>query len=51
MSTTPYLLHYLIGKAGKTKEVAKTPVEPVGDLFEGKPVLPLYACVQVEVML
>ena len=48
-STTREL--YPIGRVGKTKEVAKAQVEPVGGLFEGKPVPPLYACVQVEVML
>jgi hypothetical protein len=47
-STTPYLLLYPICRAGKTKEVAKAQVEPVGGLFEGKPIPPLYACIQVE---
>ena len=47
-TSTPCLLLYPIGRAGKTKEVAKALVEPVGGLFEGKPVPPLYACVQVE---
>ena len=50
-TTTPCLLLYLIGRAGKIKEVAKALVEPVGGLFEGKPVPPLYACVQVEQVL
>ena len=49
--TTPYLLLYPIGKAGKTREVAKAQVDPVGGLFEGKPIPPLYACVQVEQLL
>ena len=42
------MLLYPIGRAGKTKEVAKAQVEPVVGLFEGKPIPPLYACVQVE---
>jgi hypothetical protein len=42
---TPCLLLYPIGRAGKTKEVAKTQVEPVGGVFEGKPIPPLYACI------
>ena len=50
-TTTPCLLLCPIGRAGKTKEVAKALVEPVGGLFEGKPVPPLYACVQVEQVL
>jgi hypothetical protein len=40
-----------IGRAGKTKEVAKTQVDPVGGLFEEKMIPPLYACVQVEQLL
>jgi hypothetical protein len=48
---TPCLLLYPIGRAGKTKEVAKTQVEPVGGVFEGKPIPPLYACIQVEQLL
>jgi len=44
-------LLYRIGRAGKTKEVAKAQVEPVVGLFEGKPIPPLYACVQVEQIL
>ena len=47
-STTPYLLVNLIGKDGKTKEVAKAQMHLVGGLFEEKPIPPLYACVQVE---
>ena len=50
-TTTPCLLLYPIGRAGKTKEVAKALAEPVGGLFEGKPVPPLYACVQVKQVL
>jgi hypothetical protein len=49
--TTPCLLLYSIGGAGKTKEAAKAQVYPVGGLFEGKPIPPLYACVQVEQLL
>jgi hypothetical protein len=45
------LLLYSIGRAGKTKEVAKAHVDPVGGLFEGKPILHLYACVHVEQLL
>jgi hypothetical protein len=44
-------LLYLVGKAGKTKEVAKAPVHPDRGLFEGKPISALYACVQVEQLL
>ena len=50
-TTTPCLLLYPIGRAGKTKEVAKALVEPVGGLFEGKLVPHLYALVQVEQVL
>ena len=50
-TSTPCLLLYPIGRAGKTKEVAKAQVEPVVGLFEGKPIPPLYACVQVEQIL
>jgi hypothetical protein len=50
-STTPCLLFYPIGRARKTKEVAKAQVELVGGLFKGKSILPLYACVQVEQLL
>ena len=50
-STTPCLLLHPIGRARKTREVAKAQVDPVGGLFEGKPIPPLYACVQVEQIL
>jgi hypothetical protein len=46
--STSCLLFYSIGRARKTKEVAKAQVYPGGGLFEGKPIPPLYACVQVE---
>jgi hypothetical protein len=49
--TTPCFLLYPIGRAGKTKEVAKAQVYSGGVLFEGKPIPPLYACVQVEQLL
>jgi hypothetical protein len=49
--TTPCLLPYPIGRAAKIKEVAKAQVYPGGGLFEGKPIPPLYACVQVEQLL
>jgi hypothetical protein len=42
---------YPIGTAGKTKKVAKAQVYPVRGLFDGKPIPPLYACVQVEQLL
>ena len=42
-STTPCMLLYPIGRARKTKEVAKAHVDPIGDLFEGKPI-PSHAC-------
>ena len=35
------------GRAGKTKEVAKDLSDPIGGMFEGNPIQPLYACVQV----
>ena len=50
-SNTPCLLLYPIGRAGKTKEVAKAHVDPAGALFEGKPISPLYACVRVQELL
>ena len=50
-STTPCLLLYPVGRAGKTKEVAKTQVHPASGLFEGKPIPLGYACVQVEQLL
>jgi len=45
------MLLYPIGRAGKTKEVAKAHVDPTGALFEGKPIPPLYACVRVQELL
>ena len=45
------MLLYPIGRAEKTKEVAKAHVDPAGALFEGKPIPPLYACVQVQELL
>ena len=51
MSITPCLLHYPIGRAGKTKEVAKAQVHPPRGLFEEKPIPALYACVEVEELL
>ena len=47
-SITPCLLLYLVGRAEKTKEVARAGVHPAGNLFEGNPTLALYACVEVE---
>ena len=47
ISTTPCMLLYPIGRARKKKEVAKAHVDPVGSLFEGKPIPPLYACMRV----
>ena len=51
MSTTPCLLLYPVGRAGKTKEVAKAQVHLARGLFEGKPIPIGYACVQVEQLL
>ena len=51
MSTIPCLLLYPIGRAGKTKEVAKAQVHLARGLFEGKPIPIGYACVQVEQLL
>ena len=50
-STTPYLLVNLIGKDGKTKEVAKAQMHLVGGLFEEKSIPPIYACIKVEQLL
>ena len=50
-SVTPCLLLYLVGRAGKIKEVARAQVHPVGNLFEGNPTPAPYACVQVEELL
>jgi hypothetical protein len=44
----PCLLPYPIDGAGKIKEVAKDLAEPVGGLFQGNPIPPLYTCVQVQ---
>jgi len=49
--TTPCMLLYPIGRAGKTKEVTKAHVDPFWGLFEGKPIPPLYACVRVQELL
>jgi hypothetical protein len=49
--STPCLLLYPIGRARKTNEVAKAQVDPVGGSFEGNPIPPLYACVQVQHLL
>ena len=51
MSITPCLLLYPIGRARKTKEVAKAQVHLARGLFEGKPIPIGYACVQVEQLL
>ena len=51
MTITPCLLLYPVGRAGKTKEVAKAQVHPARGLFEGKPIPIGYACVQVEQLL
>ena len=51
MTITPCLLLYLVGRAGKTKEVAKAHVHPARGLFEGTPIPTGYACVQVEQLL
>ena len=50
-SITPCLLLYLVGRAEKTKEVARAEVHPAGNLFEGNPTPALYACVEVEELL
>jgi len=50
-SITPFLLLYSVGRDGKTKKVAKAQVHPARDSFEGKLILALYACVQVEQLL
>ena len=50
-SITPCLLLYLVGRAGKTKEVARARVHPARDLFEGNLIPALYACVEVEELL
>ena len=51
MTITPCLLLYPVGRAEKTKEVAKAQVHPARGLFEGKPIPIGYACVQVEQLL
>ena len=45
------MLIYSNGRARKTKEVAKAHVDHAGDLFEGKPIPPLYAYVRVQELL
>ena len=45
------MMLYPIGRAGKTREVAKAHVDPVVGLFDGKPIPPLYACVRVQELL
>ena len=44
-SITPCLLLYPVGRAGKTKEVARARVHPAGSLFEGNPT-PAPICVR-----
>jgi hypothetical protein len=39
-ASTPCLLLYPFGRAGKTKEVAKAQVDSIGGLFEGNPIPP-----------
>jgi len=48
MTITPCLLLYPVGRAGKTKEVAKAQVHPARGLFEGKPIPIGYACLEIE---
>ena len=50
-SITPCLLLYPVGRARKTKKVARARVHPAGNLFEGNPTPALYACVEVEELL
>ena len=50
-SITPCLLLYPVGRAGKTKEVARARVHPARSLFEGNPTPDLYACVEVDELL
>ena len=50
-TNSPSLLLYLVGSAGKTKEVAKVQVHPARGLFEEKSIPIGYACVQVEQLL
>ena len=50
-NTTPCMLLYPIGRAGKTREVAKVHVDPVAGLYDGNPIPPLYACVRVQELL
>ena len=50
-SITPCLLLYPVGRAGKTKEVARAQVHPARDLFEGNQIPALYACIEVEELL
>ena len=50
-SITPCLLLYPVGRAGKTKEVARARVRPARDVFEGNPIPGLYTCIEVEELL
>ena len=50
-SITPCLLLYPVGRARKTKKVARARVHPAGSLFEGNPTPALYACVEVDELL
>ena len=50
-SITQCLLLYPVGRAGKTKEVARARVHPARYLFEGNPIPALYACIEVEELL
>jgi hypothetical protein len=44
-------LLYLVGRARKTKEVARARVHLARDLFEGNRIPALYVCVEVEELL
>src|SRR6185503_6514721 len=50
-NTTPCMLLYLIGRARKTREVAKAHVDLVAGLFDGKPTTPQYSFVRVQELL
>ena len=50
-SITPCLLLYPVGRAGKTKEVARARVRSARDVFEGNPIPTLYTCVELEELL
>ena len=45
------MLLYLIGRARKTREVAKAHVDLVVGLFDGKPIPSLYSFVRVQELL